>query len=372
MKLKFIFVNFFFLFSFFGESVNLKGKITESKIPPYIIENQRYVSLRSVLKILGCEDSWGRIEDRIFFIYMGKEIKIKINSDQIIVGTENKKIDYPIKEIEGEVFIHLDSFEKILNEIESSVPISSSEKESKTEQKQEVYPNKYVILIDPGHGGEDSGAIGNYGLQEKYVNLDVSIRLLNYLKKKLKKYPYVKIYITRSEDIFLSLEERVQMAKSLDADIFFCVHTNSSRYNRSNSDGFETYYPRMKEEINVLPPSKPNEEVEETVEEESVVLQIVNDLNQTTSIDESKILAEFVQESLAEKLICPDRGAKPGNYYVLKYTPMTSILTEIGFICNPNIELNLRDVEVRQQIGEALGNAIIKYLKNKNVIPANE
>ncbi|MCM8825641.1 MAG: N-acetylmuramoyl-L-alanine amidase, partial [Candidatus Omnitrophica bacterium] len=65
---------------------------------------------------------------------------------------------------------------------------------------------------------------------------------------------------------------------------------------------------------------------------------------------------------------CPDRGAKPASFYVLRYTPMVSVLVEVGFICNPNIEANLRDPEVRQAISETLGKAIIQYLKAKQII----
>jgi N-acetylmuramoyl-L-alanine amidase len=173
--------------------------------------------------------------------------------------------------------------------------------------------------------------------------------------------------MTRENDTFISLDGRVEIAKREKADIFFCVHTNSSRLNRWNADGFETYYPSRKSEISFVPKSDIDESVDvETTEE--TVFQIVSDLNTTSVIEESKILAETVQEKLAERLICPDRGAKAANFYVLKYSPMISVLVEVGFICNPNIEANLRDPEVRQAISETLGKAIIQYLKSRQII----
>jgi N-acetylmuramoyl-L-alanine amidase len=121
-------------------------------------------------------------------------------------------------------------------------------------------------------------------------------------------------------------------------------------------------------EINTLPKSTDGEGIIEEKNNDEVVSQILNNLNETDIIDESRILAEIVQEKLAERLITPDRGAKRGSFYVLKYTPMVSVLVEIGFICNPVIEFNLKDVEVRQAIAETLGKAIIEYIKRRGII----
>jgi len=356
-------------------AVNLQEKVREYKIPKYLIHGESYVSLKGVLKILGCEGSWGKIQDRIFFIYNNREVKMRVGSTQIIIGEKKREMAWPPKEVEGEVLVNLASFDRIIGEIDGgAIPVNVVESKLKSGTAVEEHRNSsgsgsYVILIDAGHGGKDVGAKGTYGLQEKDVNLDVSLRLRDALKKKLAGNSGVKIVMSRETDVFLSLEERVQAAKSLKADLFFCVHTNSSRYNRFDADGFETYFPRRKEEMTVLPPPKDFDGSEEETVGDSVVVQIVQDLNRTTVIDESRNLAEMVQEKLAERLICPDRGAKPANFYVLKYTPMFSVLTEIGFICNPNIEANLRDVAVRQAIGEELANAIAGYLKKVNVLP---
>jgi N-acetylmuramoyl-L-alanine amidase len=151
------------------------------------------------------------------------------------------------------------------------------------------------------------------------------------------------------------------------ADIFFCVHTNSSKFNRLNADGFETYYPRQKENLSFSLPKFESDDMKQ-VENHETLFQIVDDLNATSVIEESRVMAEMVQEHLAERLICPDRGAKSANFYVLKYTPMISVLVEVGFICNPNIEANLRDPEVRQAISETLGKAVITYLQTRKII----
>lgn len=344
--------------------------------PAYWIGKQKYVSLQTIIKVLNVQ-SWGRIEDRIFIEYQDRILKGSIGSTDFYIDDKRISLDYPIREIEKDVFIPVESFEKILAQIPVSKQVSQASKPSQTTEpaeKEKILPEvksnldrDYVILIDPGHGGKDNGAVGNYGLKEKDVNLDISLRLKNYLVNYFKKTGRIKIKMTREDDSFLSLDERVEMAKREKVDIFFCVHTNSSRLNRWNADGFETYFPSRKSEISFKSTSEP-QDIVETETSTEVVFQIVSDLNSTSVIEESKILAELVQEKLAERLICPDRGAKPASFYVLRYTPMISVLVEVGFICNPNIEANLRDPEVRQAISETLGKAIIQYLKSKQVI----
>lgn len=353
---------FILLISLNSFSLNLEEEIKNRKIPTYIIKNVQYISLKSFLKIIN-SDNWAKIEDRIFLFSDETQIKFRIDDTNLIVGGKKFEIKNPPKEVEGEILIPVEDFSKLF----SDYKISQKEEEKKLpEEKKER--RKFVILIDPGHGGHDSGAIGNYGLKEKDVNLDVSLRLEKYLKKQVENYPFIEIYLTRKDDVFISLEERVNIAKTLNADIFFSVHTNSSRFNRLDATGFETYFPYSKIEINVLPKSNDGEGELNEGNDDSTLSQILNDLNETDVIDESRVLAEYVQEKLAERLITPDRGAKRGNFYVLKYTPMISVLTEIGFICNPNIEFNLKDVEVRQAIAETLGKAILEYLKKREII----
>lgn len=363
MKKKFLrlFFPIFFIFCFCSYSINLEEEVRERKIPTYTIKNSQYISLKSFLKILNC-DSWAKIEDRIFIFIDDTQIKFKIDGTDLIFGGKNYSLKNPPKEVEGEILIPLEDFSQILSGFKV---VSKKEKEIK-EEKREV--RKFVIVIDPGHGGNDVGAIGNYGLKEKDVNLDVALRLEKYLKKQLTDYPLIEIYLTRRDDVFISLEERVNIAKSLNADVFFSIHTNSSRFNRENATGFETFYPASKIDANVLPKAIDGEGKLEEETNDNVLSQILNNLNETDVIDESRILAEIVQEKLSERLITPDRGAKKGNFYVLRYTPMISVLTEIGFICNPVIEFNLKDVEVRQAIAETLGKAIIEYLKKRQIL----
>ena len=359
MKKKIFLIVIFFISSLY--SINLREEIQSKKIPTYTIKNVQYISLKSLFQLINITN-WAKIEDRIFIFVDDTNIKFRINDTNVILGGKSFEIKNPPKEIEGEILIPVDDFSQIL------LGLKATSKEEKKEEVNKKEDKKFVILIDPGHGGDDAGAMGNYGLKEKDVNLDVALRLEKYLKKQLSNSPEIEIYLTRKEDVFVSLEDRVKMAKAMNADIFFSIHTNSSKFNRENASGFETYYCYNKMEINTLPKSNDGEGIIEETKNDNILSQIINNLNETNVIDESRILAEIVQEKLAERLITPDRGAKRGNFYVLKYTPMISVLVEIGFICNPVIEFNLKDVEVRQAIAETLGKAIIEYIKKRGII----
>jgi len=354
---------------FFCFSFNLKEEVKTRRLPTYIIENNSYLSLKSFLKIINAEDSWGRVEDRVFILYGLDEIKFRVGEKEIIIAGESRDMEAPIKEIEGELLIPLEDFSKLFSEAASPLkPVT--EQYGRVEPDSSYRENKeFILLVDPGHGGKDAGAIGNFGLKEKDVNLDVALRMVDYLKKEFRRYPNVKLYMTRNTDIFVSLEDRVIMSQDIRANVFFSIHTNSSRGRRHDVSGFETYYPLNKSETESLPPPSNTEGLEEEVNPESALFGILEALNLTDTIDESRILADFVQERMAEKLLTPDRGTKRRNFYVLKFTPMPAVLTEIGFICNPNIELNLRDAEVREAIAATLGKALADYLKFKGILP---
>jgi len=211
-----------FLISYACFSFNLKEEVRNKRLPTYVIENNSYLSLKSLLKILNVEDSWGKMEDRILIIYGNDEIKFRVNDKQLIFSGVSKTLNAPVKEIEGEILIPLDDFSRIFSDV--TVPSPGIKTEKKELSATDMFYKKdkeFIILIDPGHGGTDSGAIGNYGLKEKDVNLDVALRMADYLKKELKKYPHVRLYMTRNTDVFITLEERVKMSKDIKADVFF-------------------------------------------------------------------------------------------------------------------------------------------------------
>ncbi len=186
MKIKIFFVSVFAILTLASVCFSsvLTDQLNQNKsYPTYEVNGRKYISLKTMIKALNIQ-SWGRIEDRIYFDYQGKAIKTCIDSSKILLDDQQYDLDFPVKESAGEILYPLDSMDRILSTIkplpkkvepqtevapEASQPVSSS--------VQSNLEKPFVILIDPGHGGKDNGATGNYGLKEKDVNLDISLRL---------------------------------------------------------------------------------------------------------------------------------------------------------------------------------------------------
>jgi N-acetylmuramoyl-L-alanine amidase len=215
------------------------------------------------------------------------------------------------------------------------------------------------IVIDPGHGGHDSGTLGPDGIEEKDVVLDVSLRLGKLLKQRLG----ADVIFTRSDDTFIPLETRTAIANKAQADLFVSVHANSSP--DPSARGVETYY------LNFT--SSP-ESLELAARENAVSQQSIHQLSDLVKkialhdkIDESREFASDVEKYLYDGLDqgnpgLKDRGVKQAPFVVLIGANMPSILAEISFLTNPDDASELRDPNYRQRIAESLYRGIARYV----------
>jgi N-acetylmuramoyl-L-alanine amidase len=215
------------------------------------------------------------------------------------------------------------------------------------------------IVIDPGHGGHDTGTIGPNGLEEKDLVLDVGRRLGKLLETRLG----AEVVYTRKNDTFIPLETRTAVANQARADLFVSIHANSSH--DSDARGVETYY------LNFT--SSP-EALEVAARENAVSAKSIYELQDLVKkialkekIEESREFAGDVQASLHSGLAVKspairDRGVKKAPFIVLIGANMPSILAEISFVSNPTDEHRLATSEYRQRIAESLYRGIAKYV----------
>lgn len=178
-----------------------------------------------------------------------------------------------------------------------------------------------IILLDPGHGGYDPGAVGAGGLKEKDVNLDIALRVYQLLKTNTN----AQVYLTRDSDRFVSLNERSTMANSLGADTFISFHINGAE-NRIER-GIETYA-------------------------------------HYNSSKGAWALAWYIHENLVKGLGLSDRGLKADNFHVVRETNMESVLLEIGFITDSMEEKLLMQSSTRERAARAVYNGILTYYSN--------
>jgi N-acetylmuramoyl-L-alanine amidase len=215
------------------------------------------------------------------------------------------------------------------------------------------------IVIDPGHGGHDTGTIGPNGLQEKDLVLEVGRRLGKLLETRLG----AEVVYTRKNDTFIPLETRTAIANQQRADLFISIHANSSQDPAAR--GVETYYLNFTSSPEALEVAAR----ENAVSEKSIyeLQDLVKKIALKEKIEESREFAGDVQESLhgglaAKSPAIRDRGVKKAPFIVLIGANMPSILAEISFVSNPTDEHRLETSEYRQKIAESLYHGIAKYV----------
>jgi N-acetylmuramoyl-L-alanine amidase len=225
------------------------------------------------------------------------------------------------------------------------------------------------IVIDPGHGGHDTGTIGPTGLMEKDLCLDVALRLGKIIQQRL---PGAEVVYTRSDDTFIPLEERTRVANESKADLFISIHANSSHDHAAR--GIETYYLNLKGSPDAMEvAARENATAQESVHD---LEDIVKKIARSEKIDESREFAADIQESLAKRIqklnkTVKDRGVRKAPFVVLVGADMPSILTEISFLSNPADEQLLKKPEHRQRVAEGLYQGMANYLQSLNSMTMN-
>lgn len=178
-------------------------------------------------------------------------------------------------------------------------------------------PNgRVVVIVDPGHGGPDPGAIGIGGIQEKDIVLDIATKVADLLEKQ-----GIQAVLTRRDDIDLDLEPRVQMAERLNATVFVSIHANAIDATRSDVNGLETYY-----------------------------------------YDSGLQLAQTIHNSILQSIDIPDRRVRSARFYVLRRTSMPAVLVETGFVTGREDAAKLGNPAYRSQMAAAITRGILQYL----------
>ena len=249
-----------------------------------------------------------------------------------------------------------------------------AEAQKDTKSRGKVLANKSSfkikrVVIDPGHGGKDPGAVGPGGTREKDIVLNVGKKL----GKLLKKDHGVEVIYTRDRDIFVPLNERTEIANSKKADLFISIHTNASKKRKTR--GMETYFlswSNDKEAMRVA--ARENKvSIKKMQKMQGGLSMILQDLARNSKREESMRLAHSVQNSMIDSLKrdyskIEDHGVKYALFYVLVGAEMPSILVEISFISNREEEKRLATNNYRDRIAKAIAKGIDKYISKSTLI----
>jgi N-acetylmuramoyl-L-alanine amidase len=225
----------------------------------------------------------------------------------------------------------------------------------------------FTIVVDPGHGGSETGAIGPGGLLEKDATLDIAKKIAAALPKVLP----CRIVLTRDTDVLIPLDDRASIANHEKADLFLSVHANSSR--AASAHGSETYY------LSLEASDKIAQEVAKEENEAGAAVAptpagtsanpaldfVLWDLAQSAHLKESSELAESIQTELNAVSDTGNRGIKQAPFRVLVGATMPAVLVETAFISNPEEEKRLRSPEFQQAVADAVARAVARFFARR-------
>jgi N-acetylmuramoyl-L-alanine amidase len=219
-----------------------------------------------------------------------------------------------------------------------------------------------TIVIDPGHGGKDPGAIGPGGLAEKTVALQIAKELQQVIRQAL---PHYRVVLTRHNDVFVPLAQRAKLANTHQAQLFISIHANSS--NQRQTSGIETWY--LSFAANVRAKKAAARENAMSEGQLSDLGRILRDLHNTDRINQSAVLAEMTHTALVRHMAAHydgiiNRGVDGAPFLVLLHTSMPSILVEVSFMSNLQDEARLRSSSYQRALAQGIFQGVRRFLQD--------
>ena len=357
-----------------------------------LIDGTGYIKINDLANILNANIRWYQVAKKVVFSYKNRELILFVDKSYVILDGDRRTLNKETKLIDGELWMPLElvvtkSFAKFIDlsvQWDNSnrvlhfmgadnifyVPIKVKEEliEEETDEvalttstEKPVRKGKIkTIILDPGHGGKDPGAIGPHGLKEKDVVLKISKRLAAELEKKLD----VNVYLTREDDRFVSLAERTKFANEKKADLFISIHANASL--RPESEGFEIFFLSEKAtDISAQTVANLENSVLalEDEKKQSEVGKILWSMVVNEHINESSELCGFILDAVEKTADIENRGVKQAGFYVLRGAEMPAVLVELAFISNPKEEKILKSKKFHKRMVSALCQGIENYKK---------
>jgi N-acetylmuramoyl-L-alanine amidase len=221
-----------------------------------------------------------------------------------------------------------------------------------------------LVVVDAGHGGDDTGARGPGGVLEKRVTLAIATNLA----EELNKVPGVRAVLTRDADFFIPLRQRYEIAEKAKADMFVSIHCNSSR-RRGKGSGTEVYFLSLKGALDQADADLADlENAADLVggvpaQAENDVVSVLYDVKRNVALERSQLLAETLVDHIAADRRVESRGIKQAGFVVLKSVEFPSVLVETAFINNYREVKLLKDPAFQRQMAKQLSNGVVAYFK---------
>lgn len=343
-------------------NINYSNGRPDETISEKKINNINYFKILELNKAFNCTINKDIIYNEVTVKIIDKIITFQLDSSYFTLDKISYNLHYNVELNDGYVYLP-SSF------IKRTLPILFSENFSevnnkilfKTEQKNSLD----VIVIDPGHGGKDPGAIG---FSKKTYEKDIALIISKLVKEKLEKKLNVTAILTRSDDRYVDLHSRTKLANKKGAGLFVSIHCNAN--NSSKPNGVEVYF---------LSSAKTNEERAVQHLENSVVYEyedkesiknysdldlVLADMAQNEHLEASSLLAANLQKKIVRNTDFNNRGVKQAGFYVLKDAFMPAVLIEVGFITNRYEEQKLKRKSYQNKIAESIFLGIKEFIES--------
>jgi len=346
----------FYLFTFIGcASVPVKT----AGIPTYNIHGSTYLPLITLCQQNGIAYEYDTFTRNIVLKKGIHKLNLRVGEKMVLADGLPEHINHPVEFYQGAVVVPLKLKEKFIDTFFKEIP----------GVPQAVLWKIKKVVIDPGHGGYDPGAISKSGLKEKDVNLDIAKRLAKILRDK-----GIEVVMTRSSDVYVSLNRRVEIANNSGADLLLSIHSNANRVRGLN--GFEVYYISTNIDDyqrafyaaqNATLALDPDCFVSSTLNLKATLWDMLYTNNRAEAIHLARAICRNIDRNLDTRVI----GIKGARFKVLRETNMPAVLLEIGFLSNREEERLLKNSYYRQQIAEAIGEGIDNYARDYTIMEAS-
>ncbi len=356
--MKKIIVIFIIIFFITGCATVAKKEAVSFRDTAFSINGVSYVPASAVIQSYSANHTWDPIARKLIIEKKGKKAIFCVGADVALINNNLKRMPAAVKMDSGKIMIPASFASLALKELFLPSVISIRRK------RPIPYKGKYAIrtiVIDPGHGGRDPGAISATGIREKDIALSISKRLKSYLQKE-----GINVILTRRSDRFISLWRRAQIANEKKADFFISVHANAARTKYAH--GVEVFY--LSEAVDDFARATAAAENAALQYEDSsfnkfkpksAVATTLGDMLSDENRRESIELAKCIVRGMSKPLSLRNRGAKGARFYVLKGAQMPSVLVEVGFLSNRKEAMKLKDKNFQQRLAKAMADGILLY-----------
>lgn len=361
--------------------IDAKGRTTVLTVLQF--EGHSYLPLSGLTGPWEATGTWSELAGRAEVKMPGHSLTLSADNTFCQIDGKSFNLYYPVRQYQGELWVPLELFQRYLIHLwgrsisydektrrlslggmqASAPPPQASAKPSGAVEQRAIRK----VVVDPGHGGKDPGAVGPGGLKEKDVNLEIGLRL-----KAILEDMGLLVVMTRDDDTFVPLSGRTALANREAADIFISVHCNAAPWKkraRKTMRGSETYFLSLAKTDDARATAAMEnaaiqfEQPDDKTRNMDEVQFILWDMVQNQYLTESADLAEYVQEALGSSLPFPSRGVNQAGFYVLNGAYMPAILVESAFISHKDEEKLLKQSDIRRRIAQAIAKGLAAFAR---------